>query len=356
MLIMRGHWGFDGRFGHGDVAAEIYGRLYKVKLLEDLWGMTMSFSRNGVVKKIALGREVLVAALFVLAVPGSAPAVEIQPGQIYSGGTRLEVSGLGVAFRVPEGWRGTLPAGSEIFILQPDADPEIYILAMGEQATRAQLASTMGAPIAIGNGLSLHPTADLVERGEVLAGRYEVRGAASQLAAYSEALAGSNGVAIAFILIAAPALLTTYEANVQALIASTDLGAPNPPPTVASESKPANTDTAAADRWDLYLKGKHIIRYYTTTGYTEEQYLWLCSDGTFSRSGKSGGFGGGASGAYEGSSSGRWTATGAGEYGALILHFGDGSTSRYELRWDYEANKLYVDGKRWLHGKNERCI
>lgn len=315
----------------------------------------MIYSRYDVVKRIALGRRALMAALFLLAVLGSAQAVEIQPGQIYPGGTRLEVTGLGVAFRVPQGWRGTLPAGSEIFILQSDANPEIYILAMGEQATRAQLVSTMGAPIAIGSGLSLHPTADLVDRGEALIGRYEVRGAPSQLVAYSEALAGSNGVAIAFILIAAPALLTTYEADVQALIASTDLGAPIPPPTAASESNPANTDAAAADRWDLYLKGKHIIRYYTTTGYTEEHHLWLCSDGTFSRSAKSGGFGGGASGAYQGSSSGRWTATGAGEYGALILHFGDGSTFRYELRWDYEANKLYVDGKRWLHGKNQRC-
>ncbi len=45
----------------------------------------------------------------------------------------------------------------------------------------------------------------------------------------------------------------------------------------------------------------------------------------------------------------------AGEYGGLTLHYGDGSTAQYEMRWDYQENRLYVDGKRWLHGENEFC-
>ena len=88
------------------------------------------------------------------------------------------------------------------------------------------------------------------------------------------------------------------------------------------------------------------MRYYTDSGYTDEQHLWLCSDGTFARRGAAGGFGGGASGAFQSDSTGRWQATGAGANGTLTLQYSDGSVARHELYWDYEKNRLHLDGKR----------
>ena len=289
--------------------------------------------------------------ILALVATSAALAVAIQPGQLYSGGTRLEVAELGAAFTVPNGWRGTLPAGSEFFLMQPENDPDVYILATGDRATRADLAATMGAPIALGDGLSLHPTEPVGARGEILTGRYDVRGGQVPLVGYGEAVVSSHGVAVAYVLIARAQSLAAHEATLRALTASTDLGAP------AAVAPPASAQGSGSggDRWDTYLKGKYIVRYYTATGYTDETHLWLCSDGTFSRSASAGGFGGGASGAFQGGSSGRWTATGAGADGTLILNYGDGSTARHALRWDYQENKLYVDGKRWLHDKNEYC-
>lgn len=292
-----------------------------------------------------------VVILLLLGTIHTGLAVEIEPARIYPGGTRLEVAAYGVAFTVPAHWKGTLPAGSEVFVMQPDADPEVYIMASGEAATKAEVAEVMASPIDLGDGLTLHPIAEVVERGEALAGRYEVRGAPQRLSAYSEVVSGVRGVTVAFTLIAAPGSLAQHEAIVQTLVAGTDLGAGG---KTVTDSESTDTDDAH-DRWDVYLKGKHILRYYTATGYTEEQYLWLCSDGTFRKRRQSGGFGGGASGAYQGKVSGRWTATGSGEYGLLTLHYGDGTTSEYELRWDYDKNRLYVDGKRWLHGANDLC-
>jgi hypothetical protein len=286
-------------------------------------------------------------------------AEEVQPDKIYGGGARLEVTDLGVAFTVPAGWRGTLPSGSEVFLLQPENDQNAFILAMGNELNRAGLASTMAAPIPLVNGLSLYPTGSVGSRGEALTGRYEVHGGATQLAGYGEALAGSHGVNVAYVLVAVPASLAAYEPSVRALIDSTDLGAPQgaatPPPTTAAGDSAGSTASAAGDRWDIYLKGKYIVYYYTASGYTDEQHLWLCSDGSFSRQGAGGGFGGGASGAFQADSSGRWTATGAGEHGTLTLSYGDGSQARHELRWDYGSNQLYVDGTRWLHGENSYC-
>lgn len=317
----------------------------------------MRCSRTSVEKLYILHCAVLIAALVALGVPVGGQAVEIQPGRIYPGDTRVEVSAYGMAFSVPAGWQGALPAGSEVFVLKPDLDPEVSILAMGDKATRAEVIATMSAPIALGSGLSLHPTAAVTERGEVLTCRYEVRGAPSPLSAYTEAVTGSNGISVAYVLIAAPAALTAHESAVQALVAGTDLGTSAVPPAGKSNGSAGagGATSSTEDRWDAYLKGKHIVRYYTTTSYTEEHHLWLCSDGSFSRRGNTGGFGGGASGAFEGKAIGRWTASGAGEHGRLTLHFGDRSTTDYDLRWDFGKNELYVDGKRWLHDKNKVC-
>jgi hypothetical protein len=308
-------------------------------------------------------RVVSIAAIVAVYASSAGQAVEIQPGQLYASETRLEAVALGVAFTVPKGWQGALPVGSEVFVLQPEADPSIYILAMGEQTTRAELASTLAAPIALGDGLSLHPTAAVADRGKALVGRYEVGGAPNPLVAYAEAQAGSHGVAVAYILIAPPASLAAYEPVVRALISGTDLGAPAAGTAAGGAAAAPNggsgSGTSGAsgseDRWDLYLKGKYIVYYYTASGYTDEQHLWLCSDGSFKRTGAGGGFGGGASGAFQGDSIGRWQATGAGEFGVLTLHYGDGSTARHELRWDYAENALYLDGTRWLHGDNGVC-
>lgn len=288
----------------------------------------------------------------VVAASAVAHAVEVQVGQVYSGGTWLESSELGVAFTVPPGWRGAWPAGSEVFVLQPESDPSVYILAMGEEATREDLAATMAAPISLGDGLSLSPTGQVTNRGKALVGRYQVVGGAHRLDAYGEAVAGAHGVAVAYILIATPASLASHEAAVRKLTDGTALGAPTDGQATAEGG---GTGSGEKDSWDAYLKGKYIVRYYTATGYTDEQHLWLCSDRSFYRRGAGGGFGGGASGAFQADSTGRWMASGIGEYGRLELSYADGGSAQHELRWDYQKNQLFVDGKRWLHGKNEVC-
>jgi hypothetical protein len=83
--------------------------------------------------------------------------------------------------------------------------------------------------------------------------------------------------------------------------------------------------------------------------------MWLCSDGTFAYDSQGGGFGGGASGAARATGGGRWSATGAGRSGTLTLLWGNGERSTFALEYDYDRDRLYVDGERMLRGANERC-
>ena len=173
------------------------------------------------------------------------------------------------------------------------------------------------------------------------------------LSADARAKSGGNGTSIAFFLVSLSthaAQLTSKLDEVFASLVLQTAGAQQAPNTQSENNNQAASDTS----WLSYLKGKHIVRFFTTSGYTEEQHVWLCSNGNYVRRFDGGGYGSGASGAFQGNFDGTWTANGEGEHGQLILNASDGQ-GIYNLRWDYGNNHLYVDGKRWLHSENKVC-
>ena len=293
----------------------------------------------------------LVTPLLValLLTTGPAKAEVARQGKLYPGGTLLEAPDVGVAFTVPEGWQALWPQGSEFLVMQP-SDNQVMILAIVQEASEQEIRATMAAAIPLDSNVVLTPTSAVERRDGALEARYDVGGGQIPLKAWGGARASEHGVAVAFVLAAPADRLERHLPTARALIGSPDLF--SAPAGAATATEDADQ---SGDRWDVYLKGRYLARYYTTTGYTDETHLWLCSDGTFIRSGAAGGFGGGASGAFQGGSSGRWQATGAGANGQLTLRFGDGSVAQHELFYDYDKDQLFVDGKRWLRGDNERC-
>lgn len=278
---------------------------------------------------------------------------EVRQGVLYQGGTRLESSEDGVAFVVPKGWQAVWPAGSEFLVMQQPSDPDTTLLVTVQEASEAEIRTTMSTPIDLGDGIVLLPTRAVEQRGSALEASYQVAGAPKPLIARGAARSRS-GTALAFVLVGPSETLDSHLGTFRELVDGAQLAAPAAP-SAGGGGASGGSSGGGSDRWDAYLKGKYIVRYYTSSGYTDETHLWLCSDGSFYRRGAAGGFGGGASGAFDASSSGRWQATGAGANGTLILRYGDGSVAEHSLRWDYGESKLYVDDKRWLHGENERC-
>ena len=296
---------------------------------------------------------VVVAAVVLACLPAAADpagtATEIEPGRVYDGGARLQVGEYGVTFTVPTGWRGALPQGSEYFIMEPTGGGAM-LLATGDEGSLAELRTLLSAPLDLGDGIILRPTGSLAVEGSEVRGQYRAEGSAQPLVGRVVARAGAHGIAVVYGLLAAPDQIERHLAALDLLAASTEM---TPRPGAAGGQ--GGAARSGGDSWAEYLKGKYLVRYYTQTGFTDEQHLWLCSDGTFYRSASSGGFGGGASGAFRGDSSGRWQADGAGESGSLTLRYGDGSVVRHELTYDYDADKLYLDDKRWLRDRNEHC-
>ena len=290
----------------------------------------------------ALGWTALPLMLLTL-LAGPVSAVEIQPGQVYAGGTSLTASDVGVTMRVPDGWQAALPVGGSALAMER-SDQRAFIFAVADRTTEAEVRAEMAQPIDLGDGIVLQPKASPSSEGKgLLRGDYQVFGAPSPGEGTVWARLADTGIGVAFF----------------AIDLGGDGGASREAERLArgvSFAKPVIPDPTGGEGnadWQSYMRGRYIARFYTGSGYHEKTELWLCSDGRFSRSGEGGGFGGGASGAFQGGGSGRWSASGkqpgAGE---LRLEYADGVAT---YRLTLEGRSLYLDGTKWLRGDNEYC-
>lgn len=288
-------------------------------------------------------------------------AVEVQQGQRYDGGTRVESSELGIAFTIPQGWIGAWPAGSEMFILESQ-DPPGNIFVYIDQGDMATLKDLVAAPIPLDGDTLMQPVGSPKVDNNVVSADYTVSFRGQPYQGHIAGRVVRGNTAVAFIALADSTNSGSVNKIADRLAQSLAVSEPSAP-----------QGTAGANSWQQYLKGRYLARYYTGSGYSENQHLWLCSDGSFYHSFGSGGHSmGGASGASQSKGHGRWSANGNvnGE-GELVLQFGagkvvSGSTPDFDWaersaggeRWTYTLNlkdKLYLNGNQWMRGSNERC-
>ena len=231
-------------------------------------------------------------------------------------------------------WIAVLPPGSPFLVMQRQG-MDVYLFAGLDDVTPAAALATMQAPIDLGNGIVLASEGTVHVADSVLTGRYNAVGTPNPVTGYIKTLL-SKGSAAFFIGLSAPDGMAVAEAAVEAVSNSLRVEAP--------------ARAASGGAWVAELDGYKLSRFFTRTGYTEEEYIWLCEGGQFYRSFNSGGFGGGASGAFQSKDGGRWAVSGSLVQGALTLTYNDGSYAEYVLTMD--DGKLHLDGKRWFREAN----
>ncbi len=284
------------------------------------------------------------ATLLALALPlAPGVAAQIDPGRVYSGGEQISDPQLGLRLTIPGGWRGQLSPDGERFELASD-EGDSFILVIADAMTEADARAQMAAPVDMGGGVVLSPTGEVQAVGSGhLSAAYSVTGVQTEVTATADVRLTQSGLGVAFVLVSPP---ETHGARLEAMRElALSLGV----------EAPQVQSAGGNDEWEPYLRGMYLARYFTRTGYTESTEIWLCSDGTFYYNSQGGGFGGGASGAAQATGGGRWSATGAGRSGTLTLAWGNGERSTFALEYDYDQDRLYVDGERMLRGANERC-
>lgn len=285
----------------------------------------------------------LLSALVLLALCAVPATAQIQPGRVYGGGERIRDPESGLTLTLPAGWRGALSPDGSSFVMESEMGGG-YMVVLADQLDEAEARAQLSRPIDLGAGVMLTPSGEIHEiaTGHLSAG-FEVGGAASEMVATVDVRLTQSGLGVAFVLLSPPPSAEGHRSSMRELALS--LGV----------TEAAAQAQHGGDEWEPYLRGRYLARFFTRTGYTESTELWLCSDGTFWLNDQSGGFGGGASGAFQRLGGGRWYATGAGATGTLQLESSDGARVSWALEYDYDEDRLYVNGERMLRGENERC-
>ncbi len=268
-------------------------------------------------------------------------ASEIEPNVQYRGETTLKSSEYGISFVLPSGWVGVFPTDGEFFIMK-NQEFEGYIFAGIREMTIEEAKQTMGEEIALGDGIIFHPKNKVLLRGSILEAEYKVNGSQNPLVGNIKTVVGKYGCGIFFIAASQAKDVAKFKNSLNKISSSLSLSKPK-------GSRPAPKSKGSSP-WFEQLNGRKLSHFFTRSGYTEEDYIWLCQNGYFYKSFNSGGFGGGASGAFQSKNAGTWSVSGNLDNGLLLLSYNDGSTLRYTLTHD--GTKLFLDGKRYFRESN----
>ncbi|MDX1504542.1 MAG: hypothetical protein R3221_02420 [Spongiibacter sp.] len=193
--------------------------------------------------------------------PSSAWTLEPQPGQIYSSGTTLSITSLGVSLNIPEGWRAALSPDGEALHMEPLSGGAM-LLAFADTMNQAKALETMQGPIPLDSGLQLHLEGQVTQAREgELSASYRIP-YQPNLSALGHAQTDQNGTSIALFLIAPVADLATLKPSLQAAANSVTFNKRHASPTTSKTV----TQGTSKDLWTDYLKGKHIVRFFSGSG------------------------------------------------------------------------------------------
>ncbi|MCG8614531.1 MAG: hypothetical protein MI864_28800 [Pseudomonadales bacterium] len=319
-------------------------------------------------KRSVTSRLKLTLICSLCAISVSVQSIEVQQGVVYPSGTRVESAQLGAAFTIPEGWQGAWPSGSEFFLLE-SRHLQANLFMMFDEVDQQQLLQIMSQSIPLDSGIQLIPNKQPITKNGIIAAPYTVKGSPTPLNAYVAGRELRQGLSVAIVALSQPQNRDDKNIEVNQITTELVKNIESRKPVIQN----SGTTDQGPNAWQTYLRGRYIARYYTGSGYSEKQELWLCSDGSFYSSFNSGGYSmGGASGAAQSGGQGHWHAEGSiNSAGTLVLQFGagkisQGSTPGFDWqetsaggeRWTYEltlTDKLYLNNKKWLRGNNEYC-
>ena len=157
----------------------------------------------------------------------------------------------------------------------------------------------MSQAIAVGNGVVFHPKGQVQIKDSILTADYSVSGSRTPLLGQVTTVVGESGRGVSFMAGSGPQDAERLRSALSKISASLSLVQPKP--------KSSDSQARETGSWMEQLSGRKLSRFFTRSGYTEEEYIWLCPEGLFFRSSQSGGFGGGASGAFQAENAGTWT-------------------------------------------------
>jgi hypothetical protein len=295
---------------------------------------------------------------------GGEPMVDVQPGQEYQSGTRVNFPALGISFDIPQQWIGGLPQGSSAFLMGSNSQPGLVVVLSHQAKSNDELVSYLNQPLPLDENMVLRVSGQPQVDGEWVNADVSTSDGSGTYQGYLKALVRREGTGIVIVAIG-PQEQAGYYRQLAGEIATSvrETATTSAAGQGAGDQQPSAANSALAQEWDQFLRGKRLTYLHSYSsgsagGYSTHYELDLCSDGSFfyyDRShvsvdtGGAFGYSGGTT-----TNTGQWRITSQGGQIVAEIRWQDGQTD-YSLL-EYVDNKTYVDGQRWfVTSDNSSC-
>jgi hypothetical protein len=273
----------------------------------------------------------------------------LQPGKLYEPGEKIYAPRYGVNTVIPEGWEGTLPRETEIFLLMPnttDYGGEVFTF-VSDKKDIASLkenwlkGTNLSETIVIKANNEVGMDGDMIFAEVVPVGQAVNKGykgfVAAKCSSYGPCIS-SLGIAPVQFYDKIKTAVTSFMGNM-------------------TFTEPSNVSIYADFNWKEFLSGKMLIALLgiesgSQSG-TKENEFHLCKDGTFRSFIKKRGAMKQFNPEYSGHQSGTWSTESVGDNGILKLDFK--KLGAVEVPMTIKDDQIFINDERYFAADSDKC-
>lgn len=263
------------------------------------------------------------------------------PGALYQPGDSLYGPRIGVYSKMPEGWMGVLPEGTEVFLLTPTTNPIGQIYVTTSEVSRENLVLGWSQGFELSDGLFLQVDGEVTERDNKLTARIKAT-SSSEFVGYIEAICGDFNNCLSAWTVTTPEFYDDLKKGIIQFMDNCEM------------VEPYEKDIYADLDWTLFLANKTLTSYEYEPGSKVINQVSLCADMTFQTNIKrKGALVKGDVKDYQGKKKGKWSMTNTGPESTIVLTFDKAPELKIPIRIDEE--KVYINDKQYFTLPGERC-
>ncbi len=257
----------------------------------------------------------------------------ITPGEVYNPDEEIYTPTLGFKAKIPQGWTGSLPQGSTIFLLSSlkGLNGSIYIL--GDTTNFETMKAGWIQGLELEEGRVLKSDGNFVMKGDLLTSGVTLTGIDQNAnKGFIAARCGAYGRCVSALLTCEAKYLSDMKNAVDDFLES-----------VVFVNPILKNEYEGFD-WKQFLANKQLVHYDNVVGTKSVNKVWLCEDGTFVSKLKRTGVVKGEIGKYKGKHKGTWATSSFGNTGILTLTFDKLPPVEVDLL--IKDEQIFLNGKR----------
>jgi hypothetical protein len=269
----------------------------------------------------------------------------VEPGKMYGTGDELYAPKYGFTSKVPDGWVGTLPRETEVFLLNLSTGQFGEIFVFGRPSIDLnRLSEEWKAGVDVTETIRLQAI-DPQINDNMLSSEAKVVGnfIPTKKRAFAAVRCGGTGTCITVLAVSQEDNFDEVSKAAEEFLASASFGAPR------------EIDPYSGFDWKEFLSNKMLIVYNDFKGGQQSTRVNLCEDGSFNAKIKKKGIMKDFNPGYKGNMVGAWSVESNNAEAVLSLTFSKKDLSPLTVQMKFKDEELYINEERFYASRSENC-